>query len=490
MSHCWGKEKFRVLIGENIDEFSRGLPLESFLPSFRDAIVVVRQLGLRYIWIDCSCIVQESESEIHVTEKLQDIAEMGEVYANSILNIGATFADSPKGGCFLHREETEPVTWLSQLYFNGNRDDQEGNKTFHFYQSLDTLHDSQDLHYCTLLKRAWVFQERLLCRRKLYFGGQLYWECQEVPIASETFPCGPKTLEADELVIYPFSREEIESWDLKQWNSAVEEYSRMELSNPTEDKLVAIGGIAQALGEITDGEYFAGIVGKDLLVQLCWTTANPAALPRPQVWRAPSWSWASVECGISFDKFQDSMSLTVTELAHVEEVNLEFADPQNRYGALKSGPLVLSGRLHDTYLSIDEDGYVGLDHVMASLAACPQCRIATHVDDMSNWPAWKTTTIPNMKRDVASESNSMNPRLFVLPLLMRSSPKHGTTTIEDILADPPLLGMNINEIHIQGILVQKLSAGVFVRRGDIHDPKGSVLLEQWNRALDEMINIF
>lgn len=61
-------------------------------------MVVAQRLGVRYIWIDSLCIIQDSE-EIW----LEQSALMGQIYSNSFCNIAAAHASDSRQGCFIDR---------------------------------------------------------------------------------------------------------------------------------------------------------------------------------------------------------------------------------------------------------------------------------------------------------------------------------------------------------------------------------------------------
>ena len=50
--------------------------------SFKDAITVTRNLGLRYLWIYALCIAQDSPKDWD-----RESSKMGDVFKNSFLNI-------------------------------------------------------------------------------------------------------------------------------------------------------------------------------------------------------------------------------------------------------------------------------------------------------------------------------------------------------------------------------------------------------------------
>lgn len=104
LSHCWGKNLKIKLSNSNKEEYtsSQGIPSHVFAePSaatFRDAILVTRKLGFRYLWIDSLCINQEDN-----TEKGHEIMFMHEIYRHAEINISATAAADGFGGLFQKR---------------------------------------------------------------------------------------------------------------------------------------------------------------------------------------------------------------------------------------------------------------------------------------------------------------------------------------------------------------------------------------------------
>lgn len=64
----------------------------------------------------------------------------------------------------------------------------------------------------------------------------------------------------------------------------------------TSDRLIALAGIAKVIGQALNEEYCAGLWQRNLAVDLCWFSLDPRGLkPRPGGYRAPSWSWASLD---------------------------------------------------------------------------------------------------------------------------------------------------------------------------------------------------
>jgi hypothetical protein len=69
---------------DNIEQNRKRIAIADLLPAYRDAIRVTRALGLRYLWIDSLCIIQDDDED-----KALQISTMGTIYSNSYLTIAA-----------------------------------------------------------------------------------------------------------------------------------------------------------------------------------------------------------------------------------------------------------------------------------------------------------------------------------------------------------------------------------------------------------------
>jgi hypothetical protein len=119
----------------------------------------------------------------------------------------------------------------------------------------------------------------------------------------------------------------------------------MELSRPDSDKLVACGAIARALVDILDDEYVAGFFRQNLISLLPWCIAKHdkaggKTARRSTTWRAPSWSWASMDIGVFVVWMTNGSTDSCAQL-----VGLDYqpTDPFNLYGALKSATMTIKG---------------------------------------------------------------------------------------------------------------------------------------------------
>jgi Heterokaryon incompatibility protein (HET) len=310
LSHCWGRiEILRLLRGE-LETLRKSIPLESLPKTFRHAMRVTRDLGVRYFWVDSLCIIQDSPSDW-----LQEAANMSHVYKNSFCNIAATGAADGNQGCFFSRNpNTISATKIQPKW------DDALSESYLVAQPL--VHFQSNFLGSPLLSRAWVLQERLLAPRTLHFTKeQVFWECR-THMACEMYPNGIKTApscgghhasvglndlyihrkqDADEEANRGLPKAAIE------WNRIVDLYTMCDLTQAS-DKLIALSGIASDFHNTRlrpDDEYLAGLWKSQMPNALLWQAAartrhgTTLTLSRPINYRAPSWSWASLEGSIS-----------------------------------------------------------------------------------------------------------------------------------------------------------------------------------------------
>ncbi|KAK4033774.1 hypothetical protein C8A01DRAFT_19325 [Parachaetomium inaequale] len=77
LSYCWGGDHFKTTCA-NLEEITAKIPGGSLSQTVADAAEVTRRLGLRYLWVDALCIVQDSDED-----KAKHIYTMGAIYKNS-----------------------------------------------------------------------------------------------------------------------------------------------------------------------------------------------------------------------------------------------------------------------------------------------------------------------------------------------------------------------------------------------------------------------
>ncbi|KAK7981450.1 HET domain-containing protein [Apiospora saccharicola] len=293
LSHCWGTAPMPVLtkdktLSENLDFIAW-----SRLPkTFQDAITITRELGLQYLWIDSLCIIQDSKEDWET-----ESSKMADIYRHGYITIAALSSADHQGGCF----PNSPVRDLClDMPLKGAMS-----------VSLGVREKSTDdfFRQTPLLTRAWVYQERMLSRRtllchyrELQFECRTRWMCQcgndrmAPHMAASQEP--QLTAKKDYNQTSAFNAEG------RNWHSIVTTYSKLGITKGR-DKLPALSACASdsAPGR---GRYLAGLWERTLAEDLLWITephkGKLNARPGRVKWRAPSWSWASMDAnpGVQF----------------------------------------------------------------------------------------------------------------------------------------------------------------------------------------------
>ncbi|KAM0801613.1 heterokaryon incompatibility protein-domain-containing protein [Usnea florida] len=287
LSHCWGAAQFITLRKDNLAELGQGIQLERLPKTFQDAVAVAQWFEIRYLWIDSLCILQDSKEDW-----VKESATMRSVYSHSIMNISATGAVDPSIGCFLDRQ-SDNIRPFSALVSDSEFE----------HICWDDNFWRVNISEASLSKRAWAFQERLLSPRILHFGAiQMAWECME-SASCETFPEGiPKPIEQTPSVISVVTKRQL--FDRTRgvvgplWKELISYYTNCALTVPS-DIYMAFAGVVEEIQSLTADEYFAGFWRKGLELQLPWHRTNSATW-KPTGYRAPSWSWFSINGAVHF----------------------------------------------------------------------------------------------------------------------------------------------------------------------------------------------
>jgi Heterokaryon incompatibility protein (HET) len=178
LSYVWGKINQPQYTSDTKEAFSLPHGLDSELirlpRTIVDAILVTKQLGIDYIWIDALCIEQDCE-----VDKAAVIADMGAIYSNSILTIVASTNSDPSAG--LPGVSTTPRTQV-QIH--------EVVQGLHlavaFHDHRQPLHDIENSVWNS---RAWTYQERQLSQRMLFFtNSQMCFLCPHAIVFEDTWP--------------------------------------------------------------------------------------------------------------------------------------------------------------------------------------------------------------------------------------------------------------------------------------------------------------
>lgn len=271
LSHCWGAAETMSLTTttDNLPQHMQEIPWDRIPRTFRDATEICRKVGIRYLWIDSLCIVQD---DLQSWE--QESVHMGPIYSRARLTIAASHAKDSREGCFCDRPVVSQVVKILFWAERGGDSSplsqiQQGS----VYIQQRPWKDLYDIHEQHLDTRAWITQEMILSRRKVYYTkARMIWECAEF---------GED--EAGRHARTGYGRD---------WITVVSGYSARLLTRDT-DRLAAVQGLASELATARPGDtYVWGLWCNELPQQLLWHRRGTLR-KAPDVLRIPSWSWAA-----------------------------------------------------------------------------------------------------------------------------------------------------------------------------------------------------
>lgn len=105
LSYVWGRQKFFTTMMANVADLERAGSLEEreylkqIPQTIKDAMQVAREVGIRYLWVDSLCIVQDDNTG----KKLDTIKKMDLVYsAAHLVVVAASSADAYAGIAGIH----------------------------------------------------------------------------------------------------------------------------------------------------------------------------------------------------------------------------------------------------------------------------------------------------------------------------------------------------------------------------------------------------
>ena len=264
-------------------------------------IKIARRTGVRFVWIDSLCIIQDSREDWE-----KEAAQMASVYSNAWLTLCASGSADGTGGCRTDPESqsfgpvdiqakvSEEALGFAEVYRGQTL-------TFRLWaRGPDPA--SEVLTKDPLTQRGWCLQERELSPRIAHFSKDtVRWECRDIK-ASLEFPWGDNprfngeqrlldTYESRFCIGRPSgtvqveeSRKAIIKFRLC-WMDIVTRYTQRSLTYRS-DILPAFAGIARKCSEIYSDEYMAGLWKAYLANELLWAcnwarNRNPCEHSRP-----------------------------------------------------------------------------------------------------------------------------------------------------------------------------------------------------------------
>ena len=341
LSHCWDAQPLIQTTRSNLHLYSQAIPPESIPRTFREAFAVTRALGIRYIWIDGLCVIQDSPEEWE-----REVSRMKDVYSRSSLNIAAADSANSNEGCFADVNVNEEHDWTQFSLYDSNN-------VLKLTIKVQIGDSRRTTERSFLSTRGWVLQEQLLSPRMVScMRSELHWQCAHayrtesgVEFDHDSAICGTPHLRNDMSI----SHERV-------WRVWMENFSQRKFTF-WNDRLPALAGITEYYESTTNDAPLLGLWKTSILQDLLWIRLSDSrpSVPCNETF-LPSWSWLSCPARIEFDIWQISSSMShlgigIEEHAKLLDYNVTWSrSPMT--SAVTSACLVLEGPVIEVSLKI------------------------------------------------------------------------------------------------------------------------------------------
>lgn len=345
LSYCWGGDIGFKTTKSILAKAHAGLNLPELPRTIQDAVFVSRGVGLRYLWVDRLCIVQDNEAEFTA-----EMNKMGDIYSQALITICAGNSATSEDTFLKPR-----LTHLSrsvQLPFRCPSGEISAAMIIPRQREIEMLNT-----------RGWTLQESLLSQRVVYYGSrQLEFICGEVIASDGGWPSvnlaglpqdwsahfGTSIWDARTYFNFAVRSEHAQEKGrtrggvfLHAWIRLIKHYTQRKLSHPS-DRLIAISALAKEICEVLQDDYLAGMWRLHIESQLQWRIRGPRIAQSTEVYVAPSWSWASLGSQIDWEFPRDT---ELDPCISVISCAVAPVSPDAPYGAFSSGHLTIRGRV-------------------------------------------------------------------------------------------------------------------------------------------------
>ena len=318
LSYVWGSTPTVRLLKANKTTLHkpgslRGLQLPR---TIADSIKLVDHLGLKYLWVDALCIIQDdAEDQSHQIEK------MATIYSSAFLTIvAASGEDSNAGlpgfGSAIRHYEQREVMVLPPSERNDGLSVMNTLKSYPRSWNEFFTRGQDDTDASKWSQRAWTVQEKALSRRTLVFTReQMFWSCQQAYFCEESHLEVPRFrvkhyfASVHQLGIHQLTELNSDAWQL--YKDIINNYMLRDLTNEG-DVYAACQGILNAMEKSTESRFLWGLPLSRFELALAWesfhsinrrtaiSTYAMTSLKKRTVF--PSWSWmgwvGDIHCGV------------------------------------------------------------------------------------------------------------------------------------------------------------------------------------------------
>lgn len=275
LSHCWGPPDKKPLqtTKENLKDHIQRIPFDTLPKTFKDAVEITRHLGVRYLWIDSLCIIQNDAIDWKTEAKT-----MGLLYERARCTIAAADATDSTQGFFLGGRKSGEQTLGIPFIPDGKTAKGIFLVTLGAYQRSDLI-------MSPLQQRAWVYQERQLSRRTTYgTSSGLLWYCKSMRQEAVAWAMDERGFKSM-----------LDPGMASVWQDNVSSYTMRKLTYEN-DRLTAIEGLAMELAKTRTDRYYHGIWMNELPRTLLWIRMSRTfeEASNDRLVNVPTWSWATI----------------------------------------------------------------------------------------------------------------------------------------------------------------------------------------------------
>jgi hypothetical protein len=382
LSYSWGLSRPFTTTQSNVDSFLNSLPAESLPKTFHDAIETAWELGLRYIWIDSLCIIQDD-----LDDWRREASRMKDVYSGSSVTISASDAKDSTQGCF--------VDYGLDLWENDGKGVVPMTVAIRGKLALEIRVHQGDIRRRTLdsnlSTRGWTLQEQILSHRVIHcMRPEIHWNCHRKYHTESQFTFDGARFKPFLSKFLPSHATAAEMQRL--WVEWMTDYSTRDLT-VTKDRLGALAGMVQYFGERTGFKHILACWRETLIDDLLWIRGGDVIDPSMSLPQVPSWSWPTRVWKISFRFFDRAMG-GLKYVAHdhmkIVETSIHWTG-EPMVSDLLSTNLVVEGPVMQMRLRIDP---------RAKAFNPPYMNVGDEVQDFSDHPIpWRCAGQFDLEQD-------------------------------------------------------------------------------------------
>ncbi|KAF9483608.1 HET-domain-containing protein [Pholiota conissans] len=342
LSYVWGESQ-PCTTTQNIASRIHALDFDALPKTIQDAITATHGYGLRYLWIDALCILQDSQAD-----KDREIARMRRIYRDAQLTITAASARKVSEG-FLHDRSGGQLVDDTRVPFLCP--DRRVGSIW-----LSPVWKQYDETKEPVNGRGWCLQERMLSPRSLIYASHtVQYCCQTETVNIGDAVCSDISGKRLPNIVFgmggvhvgsaPSKKEKDEA--RRSWQYILEDYSQRNITDPN-DKLIAVSGLAAQFQTFFGSDYLAGLWRHTLLQDLLWFKDYQERLPRPEKYCAPSWSWAAINGRVitgMFDDYRLDSERYQLETCEIMDCSVVCANELETFGSVVGGVLQLRAPL-------------------------------------------------------------------------------------------------------------------------------------------------